>query len=205
MPLTKKNQSRCRRCRAADPVDRLHVTAAVARRHLQLPLDRLHRVEAGRDGARVEHLRAAVARHPERRRAVLALAPAATGEGERERETARHLTSPRSSGPHRPRSRARAGPDAARGTPRFTGPASSSRSDVQNEGRRLRPSRCRRRPACSSPGRRLHLEGRRAAGRAEGRVVPEHVIAVLQLHLVGADRRRDVVHLEHPAAVRAAA
>ena len=72
--------------RAGDAVDRLHEPAAVAGRHLQLPLDGLDAVETGGNRACVHHLSAAVLRHPERRRPVLAPAPAAAGEDEREQQ-----------------------------------------------------------------------------------------------------------------------
>src|SRR5262249_49673694 len=42
-------------------------------------------------------------------------------------------------------------------------------------------------------------ERRRATVRPEGRPVPEHRVAVLQLDLVGPDRRRYAVDLEDPA------
>ena len=47
--------------------------------------------------------------------------------------------------------------------------------------------------------RSLESQRRRATRVGEGGVVPQHLVAVLERHLVGADRRRDAVHLEHPA------
>ncbi len=65
------------------------------------------------------------------------------------------------------------------------------------------PCRCRPAPArgssCAGP---LQHQRRRPAVRAEVRPVPEDEVAVLQRHRVGADRRRDAVHLEDPAARR---
>ncbi len=48
---------------------------------------------------------------------------------------------------------------------------------------------------------RLQLEGRRSARLAEDGEVPQHRVAVLQHDLVCPHRRRDAVHLEHPAGV----
>src|SRR5438094_4926336 len=54
--------------------------------------------------------------------------------------------------------------------------------------------------ALAADDRRLDLESQRPGWARERRPVPEHGVAVLDLDLVGPDRRGDAVHLEDPAA-----
>ena len=71
-----------------------------------------------------------------------------------------------------------------------------------------RPSAARLRPLRPAPRRGSSRACPRARARAssgppvepEGRPVPEHRSPGFSMHLVGADRRRDAVHLEDPAA-----
>ena len=132
-----------------------------------------------------------------------AAAPAAAGEPAQERAGPRRRAHGSRQGvrAHRPgerRADEAVRPDA--GSPPGAGPTLRA-STWRTAPPRRRASRGRlpeRRG--SSPRRRAR--GRASAGRRSDRTrpVPEHDVAVLQLDLVGADRRRDAVHLEHPAA-----
>ena len=122
------------------------------------------------------------------------------GRGRTSALTARRITAPRWSGRRRGRSPGR----ARHGVPMHARPACVvNRFPSAVEGAVVARVRL---PASLTDcddvavGREaLELERRRAAGRAEGGVVPEDDVTVLERHLVGPDGRRDAVHLEHPA------
>ena len=185
-----------------DPVHGLDVPPAVARLDVRLGGERAHQRLPGVDLRVDEQLGAAVARDPELRRPLLPAGATAAGEEDEDDERAErapdHFTAFERTAPG---AVARTSPTCL---PMQARPALVRKRFPSRDQRRRRGPR-----ALAGVGHRLddvavarqplQLERRRPAGRAERGVVPEHDVAVLQHHLVGADRRRDAVDLEDPA------
>ena len=194
---------------AVDSLDRLHEAAAVAGRHLRLRLERPEQgLPCGTSVSTMTSLpRSRVTQSRAWPSAAVGPAPPQPARASATRRGARQPTrralglTSRAFDRTAPTAKARTSPTClpTQARPLARGlELPAVRLHLGTGGRRRLAGVIEGRDRVAVRGPGLERERRRPARGTEGRVVPQHLVAVLEHHLVGADRRRGTVHLEHP-------